>query len=192
MADFEAARDVVKRKAETLDRPQVSTSGEEQQAQGRLAPGAELALELPRAPAGVRTLGVKSDPRDAPQVLRSAVLEATFDGGATIWCPGGGILRVWCASERGSRLVSQRRKEWPLDVSLDHALSEVSPNRPEKCRQTAHHRYACPHVWHPGRGTSVRCTSMPTGDARIRSRPGRCRTGTIWRSMARASTPATR
>lgn len=56
---------------------------------GALAPGAELALELPAEPHTVEELTVTIDPADAPQVLRSVVLTARFDGEETIWCPLG-------------------------------------------------------------------------------------------------------
>jgi hypothetical protein len=52
-------------------------------------PGAELTLALPRGPGAARRVQVRVDPREAPQVLRSTVVTAAFDGKQTVWCPLG-------------------------------------------------------------------------------------------------------
>jgi hypothetical protein len=57
--------------------------------QARLAPGEELSLDLPRGAAAVRDLRVQIDPKETPQALRSMVLQASFDGVPTVWCPIG-------------------------------------------------------------------------------------------------------
>ena len=51
------------------------------------APQPASKVTLPAGPAAVTELTVRVDPKDAPQVLRSTVLTATFDGEATVWCP---------------------------------------------------------------------------------------------------------
>lgn len=54
-----------------------------------LAPGAEASIDFPAGSGAVRGLQVQIDPNDAPLALRSLVLEGTFDGESTIWCPIG-------------------------------------------------------------------------------------------------------
>jgi hypothetical protein len=66
-----------------------SVSGKIGSKRETIAPGEELALELPRGPAAVRRIEIRLDPRDAPQILRSASVTATFDGQQTAWCPLG-------------------------------------------------------------------------------------------------------
>jgi hypothetical protein len=88
MAQFEAARDVLKQTAEALNQDEAA-AGAQPRGHGPIAPGAELPLELPAGPGAVRAIVVQIDPHDAPQVLRSTVLEATFDGEPAVWCPLG-------------------------------------------------------------------------------------------------------
>jgi hypothetical protein len=79
-----------------------------------LAPGEELALRLPPSPSAVRNLRVQIDPKDAPQVLRSTVLLAEFDGEPAIWCPIGEFFGA------GARLNPVQ--DWFRTVQEDGAL----------------------------------------------------------------------
>lgn len=58
------------------------------QVEETLAPGEERAIELD-GPAAIRQLTLRIEAEDLPQALRSTVLEATFDGEPSIWCPIG-------------------------------------------------------------------------------------------------------
>lgn len=49
--------------------------------------GEEVAVKLPPGPSAVRELVVQINPADAPAALRSLIVQATFDGEATVWCP---------------------------------------------------------------------------------------------------------
>ena len=80
-----------------------------------LAPGDEIKLDLPGGNNAVRNLSVLVDPKDAPQVLRSAVLEGTFDDEQTIWCPVGEFFGV------GARL--RPVIDWQRTVSADGAMN---------------------------------------------------------------------
>ncbi len=80
-----------------------------------VAPGAEIKLDLPGGNNAVRNLSVWVDPKDAPQVLRSAVLEGTFDDEQTIWCPVGEFFGV------GARLHPV--VDWQRTVSADGAMN---------------------------------------------------------------------
>jgi hypothetical protein len=76
--------------------------GRTRSTRGIISPGGEIALELPRGPAAVRRLQITLDPRDAPQILRSAALTTTFDGEQTVWCPLGEFFGA------GARLTAVR------------------------------------------------------------------------------------
>jgi hypothetical protein len=87
MAGYEAASATLKRVSETLltvSQPKVRHVAAQQ---ATLPPGDELAIDLPDGPAAVRCIQVQIDPKDAPQVLRSTIVRATFDGKETAWCP---------------------------------------------------------------------------------------------------------
>ena len=86
MAVYDAAKPAVERVgAALLARQSGAPGGQDKQA--RLAGGGELAIDLPKGPASVRSLIVQVDPRDQPQVLRSIVVQAVFDEEPTVWCP---------------------------------------------------------------------------------------------------------
>ena len=115
MADYKASAAEVKHAAETLNQFQNAADGQEQRQEGTIEPGAGLAMDLPAGANAVRTLEVQIDPQDAPQVLRSAVLEATFDGEAAIWCPIGEFFGC------GARLNPVH--DWSRSVEKDGKLT---------------------------------------------------------------------
>lgn len=80
-----------------------------------LAPGDTVALDLTGGPAALRALQVEVDPQDAPQVLRSTILQATFDEEAAVWCPLGEFFGV------GARLNPVR--DWWRAASQDGTLT---------------------------------------------------------------------
>jgi autotransporter-associated beta strand protein len=88
MAGYAAAKNAVDAAGGALLATPDFTVGEPGQ-QATLAPGQELALNLPPGAAAVRNLRVRVAPAAAPQALRSIVLTAEFDGEPTIWCPVG-------------------------------------------------------------------------------------------------------
>jgi hypothetical protein len=107
MADYEAATTTLQRTARALGELKTATGGNALRKDGTVAPGGDLAIDLPAGANAVRTLEVAIDPADAPQVLRSAVLEGTFDGEAAVWCPIGEFfgcgarlnpVQDWCRS----------------------------------------------------------------------------------------------
>ncbi|MCC6680414.1 MAG: DUF2961 domain-containing protein [Phycisphaeraceae bacterium] len=60
---------------------------------GTLAPGEAKQVEI-TAPAAIRDLVMKLQADDLSQALRSTVLEITFDGERTVWCPVGDFFGV--------------------------------------------------------------------------------------------------
>jgi len=116
MTDYQAAAPVVQHvSAVLLATPALTDGGTAKDA--KLAPGEELTLDLPAGGAAVRQVQVTIDPADAPQVLRSTVLQATFDDQPAIWCPlseffGSGArlnpVQDWCRSVTASgQLLAQ-------------------------------------------------------------------------------------
>lgn len=87
MDDFEAAKPLLKETGEKLlDNPAPAAGGNEQKPLA-LAAGEERGIDLPPGPAAIRELRVGILPEEAPAALRSLVVQATFDGEATVWCP---------------------------------------------------------------------------------------------------------
>lgn len=58
----------------------------------RIRPGESLSMELPAGPNAIRALVFSLSAADKAAALRSLVVEATFDGQQTIWCPLGDFL----------------------------------------------------------------------------------------------------
>jgi hypothetical protein len=125
MADYEAAGEVVKQTAKALDQntkvPGVRELG--RTARERIEPGKELSMTGEDGPAAGRLITVQISPKDAPQVLRSAVLEATFDGETTVWCPLGEFFGC------GARL--DEVQDWFRTVEKDGKMTcrWVMPNQ---------------------------------------------------------------
>jgi hypothetical protein len=116
MADYETAAERLRQTVQSLDDPGNPAKGRSlRKAEATLVPGADLAINLPAGGNAVRTLEVQIDPQDAPQVLRSAVLEATFDGEPTVWCPLGEFFGC------GVRLKPVR--DWDRSVAADGKLT---------------------------------------------------------------------
>lgn len=88
MAGYEAAKAALEKTGEILlGTPNITVAGSAKPV--TLAPNEEVAVSLPPGPSAVRNLHVQVDPKDAPQVVRSTVLTAEFDGEPAIWCPLG-------------------------------------------------------------------------------------------------------
>ena len=114
MTGYEAARPAVARvSAALLAPPDPAVAGLTKQV--TLAPGQEVALDLPAGAAAVRALQVKIDPSAAPQGLRSVILQATFDHEPTVWCPLGEFFGT------GARLNAVQ--DWWRTVGADGTLT---------------------------------------------------------------------
>jgi len=90
MAGFEKSETTLKRVGEYLTttpdyRHMAFNFGQ----QAVIEPGKDMVFDMPNGARAITRLQVQVDPQDAPQVLRSMVLSATFDGEPSIWCPLG-------------------------------------------------------------------------------------------------------
>ncbi len=81
---------------------------------GPLAPGRSRAVEI-AGPKAIRELVVNLAANNHEQALRSTILEMTFDGEATAWCPIGDFFGV------GHRLVPYRT--WYTQVTGDGSMA---------------------------------------------------------------------
>ena len=87
MAAFQAAQSVLKRVGDTLLQYDNARGGHALNLQQTLRPADELAVNLPAGPAAVQSLQIVV-PDDLPVGrLRTIVLQITFDGEETVWCP---------------------------------------------------------------------------------------------------------
>ena len=117
MADYEAAKTDLDRVGEELLTDQaLDDNGLARSKQATIAPGEELSIEdHPSASAAIRNLQVQIDPADAPQALRSLVLQVAFDEEPTVWCPIGDFFGT------GVRLNPVR--DWWRTVTADGTLT---------------------------------------------------------------------
>ena len=114
--DFAAARSTLANVGETLLAGLAATSQPlPLTTEATLGPNQAVSLDLPNGSAAVRALKVQIDPHDAPQVLRSTVLQAVFDGTASIWCPLGDFFGA------GARL--RPVCDWARTVEADGTLT---------------------------------------------------------------------
>jgi hypothetical protein len=116
LAQLQAAKTTVGRVGNTLlDDAPPDTAAAVPPVETALAPDQTMTLDLPKGSAAVRELEVRIDPNDAPQVMRSAILQATFDGEKSVWCPVGEFFGA------GVRLNPIR--DWDRTVNADGALT---------------------------------------------------------------------
>ena len=86
MADYHDAKSNLARTASELlaaTDPMQKT----QEASGEIRAGGSRGVILPRGSNAIRDVLITLDPVTAPNIMRSTILEATFDGEQTIWCP---------------------------------------------------------------------------------------------------------
>ena len=118
MDDLDAAKSVMTRVGETLlAHPDPVSGAVMTTREGTPAPDESVEIELPKGPGAVRSVQVRIDPKDAPQILRSTILEATFDGEPSIWCPLGEFFGA------GARLHPVR--DWDRMVGEDGTLTAL-------------------------------------------------------------------
>ena len=115
MEDFEAAKPLLKTIGEKMLENPDPTAGGKERKPTLLAAGEERKIDLPPGPAAVRELRVEILPEEAPTALRSLIVQATFDGEATVWCPLSEFF--------GAGVRLQPVQDWWRSVSADGRLS---------------------------------------------------------------------
>ncbi|MCX6873162.1 MAG: DUF2961 domain-containing protein [Verrucomicrobia bacterium] len=112
MADFEAAKPLLRETGEKLlEEPAASAD----LTLATIGAGEAVLIQLPPGPAAVRELRVHIKPEDAPAALRSLIVQATFDGEATVWCPLSEFF--------GAGVRLQPVQDWWRSVGADGQLS---------------------------------------------------------------------
>ena len=103
----EALRGLIDDVGQALAAPSRFAEGKVSSRSQVLAAGTETALDLPSGPGAIRAMDLRldtDDPQGVERTLRSAVVQCTFDGELTVWCPatdffGSGVgineLRSW-------------------------------------------------------------------------------------------------
>ena len=117
LEDFKAAAGTIERVGSLLTSAPASRKPALQEADAKtmLAPGGGKVLDLENGSRALRALQLQIDPKDAPQALRSLVLEMTFDDEPTVWCPLGEFFGC------GPRLHAAQ--DWYRSVGEDGKLT---------------------------------------------------------------------
>lgn len=84
-----AAAGAVSRASALLEKPLTQPKSPRIRSASDLAPGQSLRLNLPKGPAAVAAVTMRLRGSVSSQVLRSVVMEMSFDGNRTVWCPIG-------------------------------------------------------------------------------------------------------
>ena len=87
MEEFEAMKQVVTLTGDVILGRTDPPKADNKWNLAELSPGEERGGDLAPGPAAVRDLIIRIRPDEAPAALRSLVVQATFDGEPTVWCP---------------------------------------------------------------------------------------------------------
>ncbi len=115
MEDFEAAKPLLKTTGEKMLENPASAVSIERRKSLNLAAGGEQGIDLPPGPAAVVEFLVKIRPEDAPAALRSLIVQASFDGETTVWCPLSEFF--------GAGVRLQPVQDWWRSVAADGTLT---------------------------------------------------------------------
>lgn len=96
MEDFAAAKPLINTTCEKLLSANASAAGEVVNLKATVGGGSERSVSLPSGEAAIKSLSLKLDSFEDPNVTRHIVLKISFDDKETVWCPigdffGGGI-----------------------------------------------------------------------------------------------------
>ncbi|WP_121811662.1 glycoside hydrolase family 172 protein [Mucilaginibacter kameinonensis] len=97
--------------------PDNAVAGKRINANHEIAPGKQVAIDLPKGSAAVRYLAIKlktSNNEDYEQALRSTILQIKFDGEQTVWCPVGDFA--------GSGVGAKPLQSWYRTIGKDSSL----------------------------------------------------------------------
>lgn len=108
--EFDQSQDLLADIAKQLNAP-VSFPDNPIKTKNVLLPGENCVLKLPYTSHAVKTIRIRLNSEEKPQVLRSTVLRGIFDDEETIWCPVGDFFN------NGVKLVPYRM--WERTVSPD-------------------------------------------------------------------------
>jgi len=116
-AQVEAARGLIERVNRELEAPWQVSTGKVSTLNEILAPGTESSLDLPAGSNAIRALELRLEtagPKEAEQTLRSTIVQLTFDGEVTAWCPASDFF--------GSGVGINELSSWYRQVSADGAM----------------------------------------------------------------------
>ena len=114
---LDAARGLLEDVGRALESPPDFTAGKDSSINQRLAAGAEASLRLPAGPGAVRGLELRlatDDASQAERALRGMIVQLTFDGEVTAWCPATDFF--------GSGVGINELRSWYRSVSRDGVM----------------------------------------------------------------------
>ena len=116
-AQVEAARGLIERVNRELEAPWQVSTGKVSTLNEILAPGTESSLDLPAGSNAIRALELRLEtagPKEAEQTLRSTIVQLTFDGEVTAWCPASDFF--------GSGVGINELSSWYRTVNADGTM----------------------------------------------------------------------
>jgi len=135
MKQVEMSRELLDGVGRALQSPADFTAGTASSLKQTLAAGAEASLSLPAGPGAVGDLELRLETGDAKlaeRVLRSTIVQLTFDGELTTWCPatdffGSGVgiheLRSWYRTVSSDGIM---RCRWVMPYARNASISLIN------------------------------------------------------------------
>jgi hypothetical protein len=87
--EYNNSQEVLKEVAQKLNNTPAATEGDPLKTNALIAPGEKVEIALPHSSHAIKTMRIHLSSDEMPQALRSTVMQASFDGEETIWCPVG-------------------------------------------------------------------------------------------------------
>jgi len=130
MAQLKEYHDAIDRTQRLLLEPEAPYDSRSEAFDGKLESGGSRSVSI-EGPAAIGALTISLEAEDREQALRSTVLEMSFDGERTVWCPVGDFF--------GLGYEFEPYKSWYTEVSADGAMTcyWVMPFQ-KSCRLTLH------------------------------------------------------
>ena len=114
LPQVEAYKNLIDQVNQALISPPQSVEGKTATLQQDMKAGAEVSLNLPSGSNAIRFLELTlktDDPKEVDRILRGIILQLTFDGEATVWCPATDFF--------GTAVGINELRSWYRTVSVD-------------------------------------------------------------------------
>ncbi|MGC4044402.1 MAG: DUF2961 domain-containing protein [Armatimonas sp.] len=118
LPQLQAARGLIQTTNRTLEAPPKPAQGKAFQLKKALMAGNQAALDLPAGSNAIQTLELKLEPKgnaELERTLRSVIIELSFDGKTTAWCPATDFF--------GSGVGINALQSWYRTVSTDGTMT---------------------------------------------------------------------
>ncbi|MFA6127297.1 MAG: glycoside hydrolase domain-containing protein [Bacteroidales bacterium] len=98
---------LIEQTAKTLLNPKSASINWATAKKNKLNPNESIDIDLPTGAKAIRELTIRLDPKSGTRALRSTILEMTFDGVRTVWCPVGDFF---CSPDKVNPFQTWNRK----------------------------------------------------------------------------------